>query len=872
MSTDNPRIQPVPIEQELRTSFMDYSMSVIVSRALPDVRDGLKPVHRRILYAMQELGLTYNRPFRKSAAIVGDTMGKYHPHGDSAIYDTLVRMAQPWNMRYPLVHGQGNFGSVDGDSPAAMRYTEARMAAITAEMMADIDKNTIDTRENYDGRLQEPEVLPSAIPNLLVNGSYGIAVGMATSCPPHNLTEVCNAVLHLIEHPEARSRDLMKFVKAPDFPSGGIIYGTQDLARAYRTGRGRLTVRAKAHIEQDKSTGRERIVVTEIPYQVNKSRLIENIADLVRSKAVEGITDLRDESDKDGMRIVIEVRKGDEPQVILNQLYKHTQLQDTASIIMLALVNNQPRVLSLREMVHYYIEHRAEIIERRTRFDLDQAEARAHVVEGLLKAIDHIDEVIRIIRESENVDDARAHLMKRFDFSEVQANAILAMRLRRLTGLERHELEEEYRELLKQIEFFRTILSSRKNILAVVSSEITAVRDKYGDARRTTILSETAEFSVEDLITEEDMVVTISNQGYIKRLPVTTYRKQRRGGRGVTGMETKDEDFVNDLFIASTHDYILFFTNMGRVYWRKVHELPKASRTARGRAIVNVLDLGGEEKVTAYLSVRNLDEEEKMVFMVTSQGVVKKTELKAFSNPRSTGIIAIDLNEGDQLIDVQLTSGEDNILIATYQGMAIRFPEKDVRPMGRNARGVIGIRLNEGDRVVGMSLAGEDMTVLSVTENGFGKRTQVGEYRLQHRGGSGIINIKTSERNGNVVGMLTVDDDDEIVVVSTDGIVIRTSVKDLRVIGRNTQGVKVMSPSEGACISAVARAIAEEKEDKAIGEDAATKAVIAQTEAHEASLNGHDEEDLDEDDEDLIAEDDDEVVDEDEDDDEDDEE
>ena len=852
MSTDNPRIQQVPIEQELRTSFMDYSMSVIVSRALPDVRDGLKPVHRRILYAMQELGLSFSRPFRKSAAIVGDTMGKYHPHGDSAIYDTLVRMAQPWNMRYPLVHGQGNFGSVDGDSAAAMRYTEARMAAITAEMMADIDKNTIDTRENYDGRLQEPEVLPSAIPNLLVNGSYGIAVGMATSCPPHNLTEVCNAVLHLIENPDARSTDLMRFVKAPDFPSGGIIYGTQDLARAYRTGRGRLTLRAKAHIEQDKTSGKERIVVTEIPYQVNKARLLENIADLVRNKIVEGITDLRDESDKDGMRMVIEVRKGDEPQVILNQLYKHTQLQDTASIIMLALVNNQPRVLSLREMIHYYVEHRAEIVERRTQYELDQAEARAHIVEGLLKAIDHIDEVIKIIRESENVDDARARLMERFAFSEFQANAILAMRLRRLTGLERHELEDEYRELLQKIEMFRTILSSRKNILAEVSKEIVAVRDKYGDERRTTILGETAEFCVEDLIAEEDMVVTISNQGYVKRLPVTTYRKQRRGGRGVTGMDTKEEDFVNDLFIASTHDYILFFTNLGRVYWRKVHELPKASRTARGRAIVNVLSLGGDEKVTAYLPVRDLDEAGKMVFMVTAQGIVKKTELQAFSNPRSTGIIAIDLNKGDELIDVQITSGEDNILIATYRGMAIRFPEGDVRAMGRSARGVIGIRLDEGDRVVGMSIAGEDMTVLSVTENGFGKRTKVGEYRLQHRGGSGIINIKTTERNGAVVGMLTVDDADEIVVVSTDGIVIRTSVKGLRVIGRNTQGVKVMSPTDGAHVSAVARAIAEEKEDAAIGEDAATKAVIAQTEAHEAAQNG--DEDDEDDDLDMDAE------------------
>ncbi|MBX7256341.1 MAG: DNA gyrase subunit A [Candidatus Hydrogenedentes bacterium] len=813
METPSERIIPIAIEQELKTSFLDYSMSVIVSRALPDVRDGLKPVHRRILYAMHELGLVNNKPYRKSAAIVGDAMGKYHPHGDQAIYDTLVRMAQPWAMRYPLIDGQGNFGSIDGDSPAAMRYTEARMAAVTAEMLKDIEKETVETQDNYDSRLQEPIVLPSAIPNLLVNGSYGIAVGMATSVPPHNLTEVCDAVIHLIDNPQATSRDLMRFVKAPDFPTGGIIYGTEGLSEAYETGRGRITVRAKVAVEHDVSSGKDRLIVSEIPYQVNKSRVVEAIAALVREKTVEGITDLRDESDREGMRIVIEVRKGDEPQVILNQLYKHTQLQDTYSIMMLALVRNQPRVLSLAEMIYHYVRHRAEIVKRRTMYDLRKAEERAHILEGLLKAIDHIDEVIAIIRASADTEEARNRLMERFGFTHVQANEILAMRLRRLTGLEREELEKEYQELLKEIERFKQILSSERTILAEVRKEILEVRDKYGDERRTQILGERSEFSVEDLIADEDMVVTVSNEGYIKRVPVNAYRKQRRGGRGVTGMETKEEDFVKDLFIASTHQYMLFFTNRGKVYWRKVHELPKASRTARGRAIVNVLELTGDEVVTACLPVRDLNDDGKFVFMVTKDGTVKKTELKAFSNPRATGIIAIDLDKGDELIEVSITSGNDNILIATYLGMAIRFPESDVRPMGRNARGVIGVRLDKGDRVIGVSIAHEEQTVLSVTENGFGKRTQVGEYRLQHRGGQGIINIKTTARNGNVVAMMTVDDNDEIVVVSTDGIVIRTTVKDIRTIGRNTQGVKVMTPNEGAKISAVGRAVTEDDGD-----------------------------------------------------------
>ena len=816
MNIEEKDLKPIAIEQEMQKSFMEYSMSVIVSRALPDVRDGLKPVHRRILYVMQELSLTHGRPFRKCAAIVGDCLGKYHPHGDSSVYDALVRMAQEWNMRYTLVDSQGNFGSIDGDNAAAYRYTEARMDAITSEMLADLDKETVDMVDNFDQSKQEPTVLPSAFPNLLVNGSYGIAVGMATSCPPHNLTEVCNAVIHFIQNPKSSPKELMKFISGPDFPTGGVILGRKGIRDAYTTGRGRLKVRGRVAVESKKEggQGKQSIIIQEIPYQVNKTRLIESIAELVRSKTVEGITDLRDESDKDGMRIVIELRRGEEPEVVLNQLYKHTQLQATASVIFLALVNNTPRVLNLAEMIHYYVEHRAEIVERRSRFLLAKAEARAHILEGLLKAIDNIDEIIKIIRASSDRDDAREKLMARFEFTIPQANAILAMRLRQLTGLEREELQTEYAELLKEIERLQTILSSHRNILNVVREEITAIRDKHGDERRTDIIDDEGDFNIEDLIADENMVVTVSNAGYIKRLPVSTYRKQKRGGRGVSGMDTKDDDFVKDLFIASAHQYMLFFTNLGRVYWRKVHELPKMNRTARGRAMVNLLDLKGDEQVTTFLPVRDLTEEDKFVFMVTKKGIVKKTSLKAYSNPRTTGIIALDITEGDELMDVQLTSGDDNVLIATYKGMAIRFPEKDARPMGRTARGVIGIRLSEEDYVVGMSLAHDESTVLSVTENGYGKRTKVGEYRLQHRGGSGIINIKTSERNGNVVSMMTVDDSDELVLVATDGIVIRTSLKDIRTIGRNTQGVRVMKLQEGATVSAVAKAVAESQEDE----------------------------------------------------------
>lgn len=811
----NDRLKPITIEQELKQSFLDYSMSVIVSRALPDIRDGLKPVHRRVLYAMHNLNLSKARPFRKCAAIVGDTMGKYHPHGDSSIYDTLVRLAQDWNMRYPLVDGQGNFGSIDGDSAAAMRYTEARMEAITALMLNDIEKQTVDMVPNYDGREMEPAILPATLPNLLINGSYGIAVGMATSCPPHNLTEVCDAILYQLDHPEAKPIDLMRFIQGPDFPTGGIICGRAGIHEAYTTGRSRVTVRAKVAIETQKNTGRARLIIQEIPYQVNKSNLIEKIAQLVQTKTIEGITDLRDESDKDGMRVVIELRKGEEPEVILNQLYKNTQLQATASIIMLALVNNTPRVLNLKEVLYYFIQHRAEIIERRTRFELAKAEQRAHIVEGLLKAIDNIDEVIQIIRQSADSENAQKNLMERFDFSEAQANAILAMRLRRLTGLERSTLEQEYRDLLQEIERLRHILSSEQTILDEVRKEVEKIKNDYGDSRRTEILNEVGEVQLEDLIADENMVVTVSNEGYIKRLPVTTYRKQRRGGRGVAGMDTKEDDFVRDLFIASAHQYMLFFTNLGRVYWRKVYDLPRAGRTARGRAIVNLLNLSPEERVTTLLPVQDLNEKGRFICMVTQKGTIKKTTLKSFRNPRSNGIIAINLAEGDMLWETLLTSGKDNILIATHRGQAIRFPETDVRPTGRTSRGVLGIRLSPEDYVVGVSIAADDQTVLSITENGFGKRTQVGEYRLQSRSGKGIINIKTNERNGNVVSMLTVDDDDEIMLISTDGNVIRVQVAEVRTIGRNTQGVTIMKPQPGAVVSAVARALGEKKEEDA---------------------------------------------------------
>ncbi|UCD58515.1 MAG: DNA gyrase subunit A [Candidatus Hydrogenedentota bacterium] len=813
MYTQNETIVPVNLETEMKKSFIDYAMSVIVSRALPDVRDGLKPVHRRILYAMNELGLTSRRAYRKCARIVGDTMGKYHPHGDAPIYDSLVRMAQGFNMRYPLVDGQGNFGSIDGDGAAAMRYTEARLAPMAEEMLGDIDRDTVDYQPNFDESLQEPAVLPSALPNLLVNGSSGIAVGMATNIPPHNLSEVVDALCMLIDDPLVSLSELMQVVKGPDFPTGGVILGSKGIENAYRTGRGRVVVRAQVAIEKPAAaSGKERILITEIPFQVNKSRLIESIATLAQQKKVEGISDIRDESDKDGMRIVVELKRGEVAEVVLNKLYKHTAMQSSFGIIMLALVENRPRVLSLKRMLAAYLDHRIEVVTRRTRFDLSKAEERAHVLEGIKIALDHIDAVIETIRKSHTPEQARESLVSKFGLTEKQAQAILEMRLQRLTGLEREKIDAEYEDLLKTMANLRSILESPRVLMGVIRKEMEEIKKKYADPRRTEILGEASEFKVEDFIAEEDMVITISHTGYIKRLPVSTYRKQRRGGVGVTGMETKEEDFVEHIFVASTHDYILFFTDRGRVHWLKVHEIPRAGRYSKGRAIVNILNLADGEDVEAFLNVKSF-EDGKYVMMVTEKGIVKKTELVAFSNPRSGGIIAISLDEGDRLTQVKLTSGDDEILLGTRQGLSIRFHEAAVRPMGRTAKGVIGIRLEEGDAVIGMEIVDPDATILVVTENGYGKRTDFDEYRVQNRGGRGIINIKSTVRNGPCIGMRTVRESEEVVCVSSRGMVVRTPVKEISVIGRNTQGVRVIRLQEDDSFVAVAVVMRKEKED-----------------------------------------------------------
>ncbi len=816
MYTQNEKIIPVNLETEMKRSFIDYAMSVIVSRALPDVRDGLKPVHRRILFAMNELGLTSRRGYRKCARIVGDTMGKYHPHGDSPIYDSLVRMAQPFAMRYTLVDGQGNFGSIDGDNAAAMRYTEARLTPLAEEMLADIEKDTVDYRPNFDESLQEPVVLPSALPNLIVNGSSGIAVGMATNIPPHNLGEVVDALCLLIEDPQASLGELIRRVKGPDFPTGGVILGSKGIEQAYKTGRGRVVVRAKVAVEKPASPGgKEKILISEIPFQVNKSKLIESIAELAQQKKIEGISDLRDESDKDGMRIVIDLKRGAVAEVILNQLYKHTPLQNSFSIIMLALVENRPRVLGLKGMLAEYIDHRVEVVTRRTRFDLNKAEERAHVLEGLKIALDHIDEVIDTIRKSHTPEQARASLVEKFALTDKQAQAILEMRLQRLTGLEREKLDAEYEDLLKTMANLRSILESPRMLRGVIRSELEEIKKKYADARRTQILEEAAEFQVEDFIADEDMVITISHAGYIKRVPVSMYRKQRRGGVGVTGMETKDEDFVEHIFIAGTHDYILFFTNLGRVHWLKVHELPRAGRYSKGRAIVNMLQLADGENVTAFLNVKSFDDG-KYVMMATKKGIVKKTELTAFGNPRVGGIIALSLDENDSLHHVKLTTGDDEVLLGTEHGLAIRFHERQVRPMGRTARGVMGIRLEEEDSVIGMEIVDPNATILVVTENGYGKRTEFSEYRAQHRGGKGIINIKTTARNGCCIGMRTVRKKEEVVCVSSRGMIVRTPVSDISVIGRNTQGVRVIRLQEEDSFVAVAVVMEREKEEKMV--------------------------------------------------------
>ena len=819
------RLGQINIEDEMRSSYLDYAMSVIVGRALPDVRDGLKPVHRRILFGMNEMGLAHNRPYRKSAKIVGEIMGNYHPHGDAAIYDTLVRMAQDFNMRYTLVDGQGNYGSVDGDPPAAMRYTEARLTKLAEEMLVDIDKETVDFSPNYDESRVEPKVLPAKMPNLLINGAGGIAVGYATNIPTHNLGEVIDGLLLLLEDPTVTIDQLMKKIPGPDFPTAGFIYGKQGIKDAYHTGRGLLTLRAKAVIETDERTERERIIVTEIPYQVNKAKLIEKIAELTQEKRLEGISDLRDESDRDGYRIVIELKRNEIPLVVLNNLYKHTQMQTTFGVIMLALVRNRPEVLTLKQILEHFVEHRREVVVRRTTYELRKAEERAHILEGLKIALDHLDAVITLIRRAASPDEARGGLMRSFSLSEIQATAILEMRLQRLTQLERNKLVEEYTETLKRIEYLKSVLASEALVRKIIKDELTELKEEYQDQRRTQIVAEAAEINVEDLIAKEEVAVTITHAGYIKRNAVSLYRAQRRGGKGKIGMGVKEEDFVETLFTASTHEYLLFFSDAGKGYWLKVHEVPEAGRASKGKALVNLLALAADEKVTATVAVKEF-RDDRFVVMATKQGIVKKTELSAFSNPRQGGIIALGLDKGDRLIAVDITDGQREILIGTRRGITIRFKEEEARPMGRTAYGVKGITLEEGDEVIGMETITPDSTtaIMTVTEGGYGKRTPVTEYRVQGRGGKGIISIKTTERNGLAVGFLQVRDGDEVMVMTAHGKVLRCKVDDIREIGRNTQGVRLLdlegSDDRVASVARLAEAVDREEENEDAGGNA----------------------------------------------------
>lgn len=802
MEFGNGRILPVNLEQEMRNSYIDYAMSVIVSRALPDVRDGLKPVHRRILYAMQEAGMTSGKPYKKSARIVGEVLGKYHPHGDSSVYDAIVRMAQDFSMRYMLADGHGNFGSVDGDPPAAMRYTEVRMAKIAELMLQDIDKDTVDFVPNYDESLKEPSVLPSKFPELLVNGTSGIAVGMATNIPPHNMSEVIDGVLMLIDNPDASVEELMTVIKGPDFPTGGLIMGTTGIRDAYTTGRGSVKMRAKAHIET-MSNGKPRIVVTELPYQVNKARLIEKIAELARDKQIEGITDLRDESDRKGMSIVIELRKDINPDIMLNQLYKHTQLQDTFGVIMLALVDNQPRILTLKQVLHYYIQHQEDVITRRTRYELSKAEARAHILEGLTIALDHLDAVITTIRESQTADIARNALMDGFKLSEKQAQAILDLRLQRLTGLEREKIEEEYQEVLKKIEWLKSVLADESKIMTIIKEELTAVKEKYGDVRRTTITYDMSEMSEEDLIADEDVVLTISHNNYIKRMKLDTYNKQNRGGQGILGMSTKEGDFVENILITTTHHTILFFTSRGRVHYLKAYQIAEASRQARGTALINLLKLDKGEKITAVLQVREYNPA-KFLFMATRKGIVKKVQLSEFNTTRKLGVIALKLDDDDELIGVKQTDGQKQIVIGTRNGYAIIFDEEEVRSMGRIARGVKGIKLRDGDEVVGMDTIKRDSEILTVTAGGYGKRTKVEEYTTHHRGAMGVINLRVTEKTGEVIGLKVVRDGQELMLISTNGIIIRTGLDKISVIGRASQGVIIMKTAEDDKVASMA--------------------------------------------------------------------
>ena len=796
-------VASVNIEDEMKKSYLEYSMSVIVGRALPDIRDGLKPVHRRVLYGMHDLSNYYNRPYKKSARVVGDVIGKYHPHGDVAVYDTIVRMAQDFSMRYPLIDGQGNFGSIDGDPPAAMRYTEVRMTRLAQEFLTDIEKDTVDFLPNYDGSLAEPTILPTTIPNLLINGSSGIAVGMATNIPPHNLSEVCQAVIRLIENPEEKIESLMRIITGPDFPTAGFILGRKGILEAYKTGRGIIKIRARGFVEKV-GKNKERVVISEIPYQVNKAKLLEKIGDLVKERKIEGVSDIRDESDRDGMRIVVDVKKDGKALVILNRLYKFTQMEVSFGIIFLAIVKGRPEILNLKEILEQFISHRREIIIKRTIHDLKKAEERAHILEGLKKAIDFLDEVIELIRSSSDPKEAKMRLMEDFELTDLQSQAILDMRLQRLTGLEREKINTEYTELQKNIAHFKKILKSPEMVNQIIKEEMQEILQRHGDERRTEILEDTGDIHMEDLIAEEDMVVTISHEGYIKRNPISLYRAQRRGGKGMTGARPKEEDFVEHLFVASSHDYLLFFTNKGRVYWKKVHEVPEAGRMSRGKAIVNLLELQIAEKVATTLSVRDF-EEGKFVVMATKNGLVKKTPLLSYSNPRTGGIIAISIREDDELIAVRVTSGEQDIFLATRSGKSIRFHEEEIRSMGRVAAGNIGIKMDSDDEVVGMEALDEGATILTVTENGYGKRTKTEEYRRQSRAGKGILTIKTTERNGPVVYAYQVTDQDELMIITEHGKIIRLRAADISVIGRNTQGVKLIELAKGEVVVGVAK-------------------------------------------------------------------
>jgi DNA gyrase subunit A len=804
------KVLPVAIEDEMKKSYIDYAMSVIVGRALPDVRDGLKPIHRRILYAMGELNLTPDKPHRKSATIVGDVMGKYHPHGDAAIYEAMVRLAQDFSIRYPLIDGHGNFGSIDGDPPAAMRYTEARLSRIALEMLADLDKDTVDFVPNFDDTLKEPAVLPSRFPNLLVNGSSGIAVGMATNIPPHNLSEVIDGVIMMIENPDVTSLELMAAIKGPDFPTGGIILGRDGIKEMYSTGRGSIVIRAKAAIEPMEG-GKQRIVVTEIPYMVNKARLIEKIAELVREKHLEGITDLRDESDRNGIRIVIEIKRDANARVILNQLFKHTQMQVTFGAIMLALVDNRPQVLTLRDLIYYYLEHQKDVVIRRTKFELARAEERVHILEGLKIALNHLDEVIALIRKSKDVPAAKEGLMKKFGLTEKQAQVILDMRLQRLTALERQKIEEEYKELLGKIEYYNKVLGDDKIVLGIIKEELIKIKERFGDERRTRIVLESKDFDDEDLIPEEDIVITMTHFGYIKRMPLSSYKSQKRGGKGVNGITTREEDFVDRIFVATTHHVVLFFTNYGNVYRLKAHEIPEAGRTAKGSAIVNLLPLKSQEKVNAVIPIKDFSQD-KYLIMVTREGMVKKTLLSEYENTRKSGIIAITLNPGDELIGVKLVGEKDELVLGTALGMSIRFSVSDVSPTGRTARGVKAITLEEGDEVASMDVTSLGDEVLVITEKGYGKRTPIEEYRLQSRGGKGIITQKISNATGKLVGLRVVSEKDEVILCTASGMMIRLEVSGISRMGRNTRGVTLMKLENDDMISAVA-VIRESEED-----------------------------------------------------------